>query len=89
MDYPNRRKFPRIASEALLEISHPAFGIINLKAKNASKGGFFALRSSQPLPPKHTQVQVIIRRHKGIINDVPVAMRVVRVTDEGIGLAFI
>ena len=89
MAQSNRRKYPRVASEALLEISHPAFGSINLRAKNASKGGFFALRSSQSLPPLDTEVAVMIKRHTGVINDAPVAMRVVRVTAEGIGLEFV
>lgn len=85
----DKRRFPRVAIQAQLEISHPSFGVILLKAKNASEGGFFALRGVSPLPPSNTEVKVIIKRFTGAINVEPVSMRVVRVTDEGIGLEFI
>lgn len=85
----NRRRYPRVASEALLDISHPAFGMLSLRAKDASHGGFFAWRGMSPLPPENTEVSVIIRRHTGTINTDPITMRVVRVTDEGIGLEFV
>lgn len=85
----NRRRYPRVASDAQLDISHPAFGMLSLRAKNASEGGFFALRGMSPLPPANTEVQVIIKRHTGTINTDPITMKVVRVTDEGIGLTFV
>ncbi len=89
MQSGERRRYPRVASEAILQISHPAFGAISLKAKDASEGGFFALRGSQSLPPVDTEVAVIIKRYTGALNDDPVKMRVVRENEEGIGLAFL
>ena len=42
----DKRRYPRVASQAQLEISHPAWGVIQLKAKDRSHGGFFALRGT-------------------------------------------
>ncbi|MDB2410601.1 hypothetical protein N9W57_08285 [Pseudomonadales bacterium] len=89
MDIDKRRRYPRVASEAQLDIQHPALGVISLKAKNASKGGFFALRGVHVLPPINTEVSVTIKRHTGTLNSDPVLMRVAHVSDEGIGLEFI
>jgi len=89
MDINKNRRYPRVASEAQLDIQHPALGVISLKAKNASKGGFFALRGTQILPPVNTEVRVTIKRHTGTINSDPVRMRVAHVSDEGMGLEFI
>lgn len=85
----NQRKYPRVASQAQLEISHPALGIIHLKAKDSSQGGFFALRGMHVLPPVNTEVQVLIKRHTGPLNDMPVSMRVAHISDQGMGLEFI
>jgi len=41
-----RRQHPRTSSQANFEISHDAFGSMTLKAKNASLGGFLALRGA-------------------------------------------
>ena len=89
MDINKNRKYPRVASDAQLELQHPALGVISLKAKNASKGGFFALRGVHILPPIDTEVRVTIKRHTGTLNSEPVKMRVAHVSDEGIGLEFI
>ncbi|MEZ7984581.1 MAG: hypothetical protein QMC22_01165 [Pseudomonadales bacterium] len=89
MDINKNRRYPRVASDAQLELQHPALGVISLKAKNASKGGFFALRGVHILPPIDTEVRVTIKRHTGTLNSEPVKMRVAHVSDEGIGLEFI
>ena len=89
MDIHKNRRYPRVASDAQLEIQHPALGVISLKAKNASKGGFFALRGVHTLPPVGTEVRVKIKRHTGMLNTEPVQMRVAHVSAEGIGLEFI
>ena len=89
MDINKNRRYPRVASDAQLEIQHPALGVISLKAKNASKGGFFALRGIHTLPPAGTEVRVKIKRHTGMLNSEPVQMRVAHVSAEGIGLEFI
>jgi hypothetical protein len=84
-----RRAHPRTASHAVLEISHDAFGTMLLHAKNASAGGFFVLRGAHNLPPKGTEVKVIIRRYTGALNSEPTVMKVAHVSDEGMGLAFV
>ena len=89
MDINKNRRYPRVATDAQLELQHPALGVISLKAKNASKGGFFALRGVHILPPINTEVRVTIKRHTGTLNSEPVKMRVAHVSDEGIGLEFI
>ncbi|MDA8963192.1 hypothetical protein N9F42_03535 [Pseudomonadales bacterium] len=89
MDINKKRRYPRVASDAQLEIQHPALGVISLKATNASQGGFFALRGVHTLPPVGTEVRVRIKRHTGTLNSEPVHMRVARVSTEGIGLEFI
>jgi hypothetical protein len=89
MDINKNRRYPRVASDAQLELQHPALGVISLKAKNASKGGFFALRGVHILPPLDTEVSVTIKRHTGTLNSEPVKMRVAHVSAEGIGLEFI
>tara|TARA_B110000967_G_C18777802_1_gene506527 strand:- start:837 stop:1106 length:270 start_codon:yes stop_codon:yes gene_type:complete len=89
MDINKNRRYPRVASDAQLEIQHPALGVIALKATNASQGGFFALRGVHTLPPVGTEVRVIIKRHTGTLNSEPVQMRVAHVSAEGIGLEFI
>jgi hypothetical protein len=85
----DKRRYPRVASQAQLEISHPAWGIIQLKAKDSSQGGFFALRGTHTLPPVNTEVKVLIKRHTGPLNDTPVSMRVAHTSDQGMGLEFV
>tara|TARA_B100000767_G_scaffold274700_1_gene308572 strand:+ start:2211 stop:2483 length:273 start_codon:yes stop_codon:yes gene_type:complete len=85
----NKRKHSRFASQAQLVVSHPALGVIHLKAKDSSQGGFFALRGSHILPPINTEVDVIIKRHTGQLNNTPVRMRVAHISDQGMGLEFI
>lgn len=89
MDNNEKRKYPRVASKAILEVHHPAFGSMVLNARNASIGGFFAARGGHDLPPADTIVSVYIRRHTGPINEQPARMRVVHVGKEGMGIEFI
>ena len=90
MDDPGRRRYPRVASSAILELTHPAMGTWTLNARNASEGGFFVLRKpSTVLPPIGTELQVVIRRFTGALNETPVAMRVVHINSEGMGLEII
>ena len=41
-----KQRFPRLSSQGQLVVSHPAWDIIQLKAKDRSHGGFFALRGT-------------------------------------------
>ena len=87
MDDPGQRRYPRVASSAILELTHPAMGSWTLTARNASEGGFFVLRKpSTILPPVGTELGVVIRRFTGVLNDTPVKMRVVHINNEGMGL---
>ena len=82
------RKFPRTPSEARLEIHHPALGVLHLRARNASAGGFFAVKGVEELPPVGTLVEVYIKRHTGTLHAQPARMRVVHVNNNGMGLEF-
>lgn len=79
----------RVSSAALVEISHPGFGTIELKAKDLSEGGIFVYLGNHLALPVGTIVKAIIRRHKGTINLDPVDMEVVHHHSGGMGLRFV
>lgn len=83
------RRFDRSHSEAIVELSHPTLGVIEVRARNLSAGGIFVLTGTHPAPPVGTELLVRIKRHTGPINAEPVAMRVVHHQSGGIGLAFV
>lgn len=68
---------------------HPSLGQIQVRARDLSEGGIFALMGNHRPPPVGTVVMVRIKRHTGAINQTPVAMRVVHHQFGGIGLAFV
>lgn len=84
-----KRKYQRLQSQALLEISNPGFGTIELKGKDLSDGGAFALLGNHIAPPIGTLLKVRIKRNTGLINVEPTDMRVVHHQDGGIGLMFV
>jgi hypothetical protein len=84
-----QRRYTRTASTALVEMQHPTFGTIEVKARDLSEGGIFVLMGNHVPPPTGTVVQVRIKRYTGVINQEPVAMRVVHQQPGGVGLAFI
>jgi hypothetical protein len=83
------RRHIRTASAAVVEMQHPNLGLIEVKARDLSEGGIFVLMGNYPPPPTGTLVKVRIKRYTGIINQEPVAMRVVHQQSGGVGLAFI
>jgi hypothetical protein len=83
-----QRRYDRSASSALVELHHPSFGMIEVKARDLSEGGVFVLMGRHPSPPVGTLLQVRIKRYTGVINQEPVPMRVVHHQPGGIGLAF-
>lgn len=87
----NRRKSLRVACDAEVIMSHPAMGQLRVKAKDLSDGGICVDMGNHITVPVGTDLSVIIKRHKGIINEDAVAMRVVHSQDEGrmLGLMFI
>ena len=84
-----QRHYVRRPSGALVEMHHPSFGTIEIKARDLSDGGIFALMGNYQAPPVGTTVMVRIKRYTGVINQEPIAMRVVHQQTGGIGLAFI
>jgi hypothetical protein len=83
------RRHIRTASAAVVEMQHPNLGLIEVKARDLSEGGIFVLMGNYPPPPTGTLVKVRIKRYTGVINQEPVAMRVVHQQSGGVGLAFI
>ena len=84
-----QRKYMRDSSVALVEVSHPSFGMIDLKARDLSDGGVFVLLGHHIAPPIGTVVKARIKRHSGVINEEPVDMQVVHQNATGIGLMFV
>ena len=83
------RRFDRSSSEAIVELHHPMLGVVEVRARNLSAGGIFVLIGNHPILPIGTELQVRIKRHTGLLNAEPVAMRVVHHQPGGIGLAFV
>lgn len=83
-----QRRSIRSPVAALVEMRHPALGVIEARARDLSEGGIFVLGGNYVLPPVGTVLQVRIKRYSGVINDQPVAMRVVHHQPHGMGLAF-
>jgi c-di-GMP-binding flagellar brake protein YcgR len=84
-----QRRFVRTPSGALVEMHHPSFGTIQIKARDLSDGGIFALMGNHKAPPVGTTVMVRIKRYTGVLNEDPVPMCVVHQQQGGIGLAFV
>ena len=83
------RVHTRTSSEAIVEIHHPSIGVYEVKARDLSEGGVFALTGQYPKPPVGTELMVRIKRYTGVINIEPVKMRVVHEQRDGVGLAFV
>lgn len=84
-----QRRYMRTASEALVEITHPSTGLIELRAKDFSEGGVFVHLGNQIALPIGTVVKARIKRHTGFINEQPVDMQVVHQHSGGMGLKFV
>ncbi len=84
-----QRRYVRTPSGALVEMRHPSFGTIEIKARDLSDGGIFALMGNYQAPPVGTTVMVRIKRYTGVINQEPVPMLVVHQQQGGVGLAFV
>ncbi len=83
-----QRKYARSSSAVMVEISHPSLGTFQLKAKDLSDGGAYVYQGNHPLIPVGTEIMVRIKRHSGVLNEQPIAMRVVRHHSGGMGLMF-
>ena len=84
-----QRRYMRASSQALVEISHPSLGVIELKAKDLSDGGVYVFLGTHTAPPVGTVVKARIKRHTGVINAEPVDMQVMHLHSGGMGLMFV
>ncbi len=83
-----QRRHIRVPSSAVIEMQHPVLGLIEVKARDLSDGGIYALMGNYPAPPMGTELLVRIKRYTGTINQEPVRMRVVHQQAGGVGLTF-
>jgi hypothetical protein len=86
---PERRNFRRMRVNFNVEIFHPMYGVAKLKTWDMSDGGIFILVDpKKTLPPEGTIVSVKV---KGLLGkeDPVVDMKVVRDTNDGVGLSFL
>jgi hypothetical protein len=83
-----QRKYSRQTSAVSVEITHPSFPVMELKARDLSDGGVFVFLGSHMGPPVGTVVKARIKRHTGTINAEPVDMRIVHHSNGGMGLSF-
>lgn len=84
-----QRKYVRVECSAMVEISHPSFGVAQLAARDLSDGGVFVSLGIHPAIPIGTVLQTKIKRHTGLINAEPVEMQVIHHNDGGMGLMFV
>lgn len=84
-----QRRYRRAGSDVLVEISHPSFGTISLKARDLSEGGVFVHLGNHIATPVGTVVKARIKRHTGAINAEPIDMQVVHHQGGGMGLKFV
>jgi len=86
MDEQRRRR--RVNLNCLVQISHPTFGTKIVRAKDFSDLGLFLLLEPEEIPPLGTIVDGQVQGLHG--EDAPrLAMEVVRVDHNGIGLQFL
>ena len=83
-----QRRYERSGSQALVEISHPSFPPMELRARDLSDGGIFVYLGNHIAPPVGTVVKARLKRHTGLLNEQPVDMRVVHHSNGGMGLMF-
>ena len=83
-----RRKYERKSSSVKVEMRHPSFGTIVGSATDISDGGARVKLENHVAPPVGTQVDVIFRKMIGLINEEPVAMKVMHSSRSSVGLMF-
>lgn len=83
------RQYERRPFNAFVEVRHPDMGVFEWRARDISEGGIFVRTGTSPKPPIGTVLKVRLKRHGGAINVDPLAMRVVHVHRDGIGLKFL
>jgi hypothetical protein len=84
-----QRKYLRVECSATVEISHPSFGLAELRARDLSDGGVFVSLGAHTAIPVGTVLKTKIKRHTGAINAEPIDMIVVHHVSGGMGLMFV
>ncbi len=87
MSNKDNRKYVRTRLTSSVQLTHPDIGSVEVKTRDISDGGIYLLSSITNLPPVGSEVTVQLL-------DTPfeapvLTMRIVRVENNGIGLAFI
>ncbi len=87
MSDADQRKHVRTKLTSNVKLTHPDVGTIEVKTRDISDGGIYLLSSITNLPPVGSEVtvQLIDTPFEAPI----LSMRIVRLENNGIGLAFI
>lgn len=84
-----RRQFERKLTSIRVEMNNPSYGRLVGFARDISDGGASVLVDTSELPPVGTVMNVRFSRVVGRINDDSVAMRVMSLRRNVIGLMFV
>ena len=88
MSGSNKREHVRTKLRADVKLSHPEVGDLNLHTGDISDGGAYILAEGNKLPPIGETVSVQVQGMGG--GEAPVVkMKVVRLDNDGVGLAFV
>ena len=86
----NQRGSPRLPIRLDVEFEHQDTGVLSLLTKDISDTGIFVLIEPSQHPPVGTTAKVKLKNNFEDGEEPPtLIMRVVRATDDGLGLAFI
>lgn len=83
------RKFPRFTISLEVEVRDAASGLQIFNTKDISDGGVFLAMDINNAPPIGAELELKLKEIGGGEEPQPVKVRVVRVTEDGIGLEFI
>ena len=88
MSGSNKREHVRTKLRADVKLSHPEIGDLNLHTGDISDGGAYILAEGNSLPPIGETVSVQVQGMGD--GDAPIVkMKVVRLDNDGVGLAFV
>jgi hypothetical protein len=85
----DNRKFERFTLSVEVELTYSGTGKMILNTKDVSTGGVFLHMEGKPIPPLGSELLIKLTGPVGGEEPSTVRVKVVRVTDEGIGLEFL
>ena len=85
----DRRRSERTSAIIRVELTNPAFGTLVGSTRDISDGGAQVLIENELIPPKGTEVSVMFKKVVGPVNAEPVAMKVMYVHKNVVGLMFL